>query len=215
MPDDVTLKLMVLEELKWEPSVKAAHIGVTVTDGVITLMGHVESYSEKRAAERAAQRVKDVKAVVEELEVKLPFTVKHGDEEIASAAMSRLKWDSSLQGDAIRLKVEKGWVTLTGAVDWRYQQEAAVDDVRTLRGVIGVSNEMSIKPRVNTSSILKDIKLAFDRSWFDQESVGVTAHGGQVTLTGEVESWYERNAANAAAWAAAGTTSVENKITVV
>lgn len=215
MPDDVTLKLMVVEELKWEPSVKAAHIGVTVTDGVITLMGHVESYSEKRAAERAAQRVKDVKAVVEELEVKLPFTVKHGDEEIASAAVSRLQWDSSLQGDAIKLKVEKGWVTLTGAVDWRYQQEAAVDDVRTLRGVIGVSNEMSIKPRVNTSNILKDIKLAFDRSWFDQGTVGVTAHGGRVTLTGEVESWYERNAANAAAWAAAGTTSVENKITVV
>jgi osmotically-inducible protein OsmY len=215
MSDDAKLKQVVLEELKWEPSVNAAHIGVTVRDGVITLMGHVESYAEKRCAERAAQRVKDVKAVVEQLEVKLPSGVKRGDEEITAAALSRLKWDTALRGDDVKLKVEKGWITLTGAVDWRYQQDAAVDDVRALHGVIGVSNEMSIKPKVNTANIRNDIMLALDRSWFDPETIEVTAQGGQVTLTGKVGSWYERNAAISAAWAAAGTTSVENHLAIV
>ena len=215
MSDDAKLKQVVLEELKWEPSVNAAHIGVTVRDGVITLMGHVESYAEKRCAERAAQRVKDVKAVVEQLEVKLPSGVKRGDEEITAAALSRLKWDTALRGDDVKLKVEKGWITLTGAVDWRYQQDAAVDDVHALHGVVGVSNEMSIKPKVNTANIRNDIMLALDRSWFDPETIEVTAQGGQVTLTGKVGSWYERNAAISAAWAAAGTTSVENHLAIV
>jgi osmotically-inducible protein OsmY len=215
MSDDKQLKQAVLDELRWEPSVNAAHIGVTAKDGVVTLMGHVESYWEKSAAEKAARRVKDVKAVAEELEVRLPFSVKHGDEEIASATVIRLKWDSSVPKDAVKVKVEKGWVTLTGEVDWHYQQEAAADDVRELWGVVGVSNEITIKPRPNTSKIRDDILAALDRSWFDPATINVSAQGGKVTLTGKVESWYERDEAGSTAWAAPGTTSVENDIAIV
>jgi len=214
MSDDKRLKQAVLDELQWEPSVNAAHIGVTAKDGVVTLMGHVENFAEKSAAERAARRVKEVRAVAEEIEVRLPFSVKHGDEEIASAAASRLQWDSAVPKGAVKVKVEKGWVTLTGDVDWHYQQDAAASDVRGLWGVIGVSNEIAIKPKPNTSNIRDKIMVALDRSWFDPATINVTAQGGKVTLTGEVDSWYERDEAGSAAWAAPGTTSVQNDISV-
>lgn len=215
MSDDKQLQQAVMDQLRWEPSVKSAHIGVTAKAGVVTLMGHVESYTEKFAAEQSARRVKDVKAVAEELEVRLPFDVKHGDEEIAAAAVNRIKWNSAVPRDAVKVKVEKGWITLTGEVDWHYQQEAAADDVRGLWGVIGVYNEITIKPRPNTSKIKDDILLALDRSWFDPATINVTAQSGRVKLTGKVESWYEREEASATAWAAPGTISVENDIAVI
>ncbi len=214
MSDDKHLKQAVLDELQWEPSVNAAHIGVTAKDGVITLMGHVENYFEKSAAEKAARRVKDVRGVAEEIEVRLPFSVKHGDEDIASAAVDRLRWNSTFPDGAVKAKVEKGWVTLTGEVDWHYQQEAAANDVRGLWGVTGVSNEITIKPRPNASNIRDKIMVALDRSWFDPARINVTAQGGKVTLTGKVNSWYERDEAGSTAWAAPGTTSVENDIYV-
>jgi osmotically-inducible protein OsmY len=214
MSDDKRLKQAVLDELQWEPSVNAAHIGVTAKDGVITLVGHVENFFEKSAAEKAARRVKEVKAVAEEIEVRLPYSIKHGDEEIASAAVDRLEWDSTFPDGAVKAKVEKGWVTLTGEVDWHYQQEAAMNDVRGLWGVTGVSNEITIKPKPNTSNIRDKIMVALDRSWFDPATINVTAQGGKVTLTGKVNSWYERDEAGSAAWAAPGTTSVENDIYV-
>lgn len=214
MSDDKHLKQAVLDELKWEPSVNEAHIGVTAKDGVITLMGHVETFSEKFAAEKAARRVNDVKAVAEEIEVRLPFSVKHGDEEIAAAAVDRLRWDSSVPSGAVKARVEKGWVTLTGEVDWHYQQEAAMGDVRGLWGVKGVSNDIAIKPRPDTSAIRDKIMVALDRSWFDPATINVTAVGGKVKLTGQVNSWYERDEAGSAAWAAPGATSVENDICV-
>jgi osmotically-inducible protein OsmY len=215
MTDDKQLKQAVLDELKWEPSVNSAHIGVTAKDGVVTLMGHVESYWEKSAAEKAARRVKDVKAVAEEMEVRLPFSVKHGDEEIASSAVDRLKWDGSVPKDAVKVSVEKGWVTLTGEVDWHYQQDAATDDVRGLWGVVGVSNQMTIKPKPDTSKIRENILVALDRSWFDPATINVSAQGGKVTLTGKVETWYEHDEAASAAWAAPGTTSVVNDLAIV
>ena len=214
MSDDKHVKQAVLDELQWEPSVNAAHIGVTAKDGIVTLMGHVETYAEKSAAEKAARRVNDVKAVAEEIEVRLPFSVKHGDEEIASAAINRLKWDSSIPGGVVKAKVEQGWVTLTGEVDWHYQQDAAVNDIRGLWGVTGVSNDITIKPKPNTSAIRNSIMIALDRSWFDPATINVTAKGGEVTLTGKVNSWYERDEAGSAAWAAPGTTSVDNNISV-
>ena len=214
MSDDKHLKQAVLDELQWDPSVNAAHIGVTAKDGVIALMGHVENFSEKFAAEKAARRVKEVKAVAEEIEVRLPFSVKHGDEEIASAAVNRLKWDSTVPSGAVKVKVENGWVTLTGGVDWYYQQEAAVNDVRGLWGVIGVSNEIIIKSKPNTKDIKDNIMVALNRSWFDPATINVTAQGGKVKLTGKVRSWYERDEAGSTAWAAPGTTSVENDISV-
>jgi osmotically-inducible protein OsmY len=214
MSDDKHLKQAVLDELKWEPSVNEAHIGVTAKDGVVTLMGHVETFSEKFAAEKAARRVNDVKAVAEEIEVRLPFSVKRGDEEIASAAIDRLRWDASVPSGAVKARVEKGWVTLTGEVDWHYQQEAAANDVRGLWGVKGVSNDIAIKPRPDTSAIRDKIMVALDRSWFDPATINVTAQGGKVKLTGKVNSWYERDEAGSAAWAAPGATSVENDISV-
>jgi osmotically-inducible protein OsmY len=214
MSDDKHLKQAVLDELQWEPSVNAAHIGVAAKNGVVTLMGHVENFAEKSAAEKAARRVNEVRAVAEEIEVRLPFNVKHGDEEIASAAANRLQWDSAFPNGSVKAKVEKGWVTLTGQVDWRYQQDAAENDVRRLWGVIGVSNEIAIKPKPNASNIRDNIIVALDRSWFDPAKVNVNAQGGKVTLTGTVESWYERDEAGSTAWAAPGTTSVQNDLTV-
>ncbi len=212
--NDNQLKQAVLDALQWEPSVNAAHIGVTAQDGVVTLMGHVENYAEKAAAEKAARRVNEVKAVAEELEVRLPLGVTHGDEEIAAAAVNRLDWDSMVPRDSVRVKVASGWVTLSGEVAWFFQKEAAVDDVRKLWGVIGVSSEITIKAKPNTSLIREHIVAALDRSWFDPASIHVSAQGGEVRLTGKVASWYERDEAGATAWAAPGTTSVVNDISV-
>ena len=214
MSDDKQLKQAVLDELKWEPSVNAAHIGVTTKDGVVTLMGHVESFAEKSGAEKAARRVRGVKAVAEEIEVRLPFSIKRGDEEIAAAAVGRLKWDAAVPSDAVKVKVEKGWITLTGEVNWHYQLEAAADDVRGLWGVIGVINDITVKPRPNAANISDNIMAALHRSWFDPKTVNVTAEGGRVQLTGTVRSWYERDVAASTAWSAPGATSVENDIRV-
>jgi len=215
MTDDQRLKQAVLDELKWEPSVNAAHIGVSATGGVVTLMGHVESYSEKFAAEKAARRVKDVKGIAEEIEVQLPFNVKHDDEDIATAAVNRMNWDTSVPKDSVKAKVENGWITLTGEVDWHYQQEAAAHDVRGLWGVVGVLNQISIRSKPNAAKIKEDIIVALDRSWLDPATINVTAQDGKVKLTGTVESWHERDDANSTAWAAPGTTSVENEIAVL
>jgi len=214
MSDDKQLKQAVLDELNWEPSVNAAHIGVTAKDGVVTLMGHIENFSEKFAAEKAARRVNNVKAVAEEIEVRLPSSAKHGDEEIASAAIDRLKWDSSVPSGAVKVKVEKGWLTLTGEVDWHFQKEAAANDIRRLWGVIGVSNEIAIKPQPNASSIRDSIMVALDRSWLHPLTINVAARGGVVKLTGKVNSWYERDEAGLIAWAAPGAMLVENNIPV-
>jgi osmotically-inducible protein OsmY len=215
MTTDSQLKESILAELKWEPSVSAAHIGVTAKNGVVSLMGHVESYTEKYAAEAAAGRVKGVKAVVEEIEVRLPFSIKHGDDDIATQAVNRLAWNSSVPKDAVKVKVEKGWVTLTGHVDWNYQKTSAAEDLRWLSGVVGVSNNIAIKPRANAANISDDIDVALHRSWFfDPETIFVKAEGGKVTLTGTVDNWYDRQVATSTAWAAPGTTSVENDIRV-
>jgi osmotically-inducible protein OsmY len=214
MTDDKHLKQSVLDELKWEPSVDSAHIGVSAKDGVVTLMGTVERYSEKSAAEAATLRVKGVKAVAEEIEVKLPFSVKHDDAEIAKTALDHLSWNVSVPKDGIKVTVSKGWVTLSGQVEWHYQRVAAADSVRTLWGVIGLSNEIMIKPTVNASDIKSNIMLALDRSWFSSENVDVSANGGKVTLTGHVDHWDERDMAGVTAWAAPGVTAVTNDIRV-
>ncbi len=216
MTDDRQLQKDVLAELGWEPKVTAAHIGVTAKNGVVALTGHVENYMEKNAAEAAAGRVKGVKAVAEELEVRLPSSFRRADDDIAAAALKRLEWNSAVPKDAVKVKVEKGWVTLTGQVEWHYQQEAAGQDVQWLSGVVGVSNNVSIQPRVNAANISDDISRALHRSWFfDPKTVNVSAQGGKVILTGTVNSWYDRQLAATTAWAAPGATAVENDIAVV
>lgn len=214
MSNDTQLKQSVLDELSWDPSIKAAHIGVTAKDGVVTLMGHVETYMEKSAAERAARRVKDVKAVAEEIEVRLPFSVKRKDDDIAAAALSQIKWDVSVPNDTVTVKVEKGWVTLNGELEWHYQIEAAADAVRNLFGVVGVSNLITLSPRANAATISDDIVHALHRSWFDPKNIKVTARDGNVTLSGTVNSWSDRNLAAETAWSAPGAMTVENNIRV-
>jgi len=214
MTTDNQLKQTVLDELNWEPSVNAAHIGVTAKDGVISLLGHVESYTQKYAAETAVRRLKDVKGFAEELEVRLPFSIKRTDDDIAAAAIGRLKWNVSVPADAVKVKVEKGWVTLTGEVEWHYQAESASDDIRFLMGVTGVSNLITVKARPNATDIGNNIMHALHRTWFDPKNIKVTAVDGAVKLTGTVQSWNDRNVAFNTAWAAPGATSVENDIRV-
>lgn len=214
MSYDNQLQQAVLAELSWEPSVASAHIGVAANAGVVTLTGHVANYADKRAAEAAAFRVKGVKAVAEEIEVQLPFDTKRSDDEIATAAIDRLSWDVSVPRDAVKVKVERGFVTLTGQVDWHYQHDAAQQDVHRLFGVIGVSNQITIKPRVNVLDISDHITTALHRSWFDPKTIKVSAEAGRIRLTGTVHSPHDRYVAAATAWAAPGATAVENAITI-
>jgi osmotically-inducible protein OsmY len=216
MSGDTQLQLEVIAELTWDPSVSATHIGVAANAGVITLTGQVESYAEKHAAEMAARWVKGVLAVAQEIEVQLPFERKRGDDEIAVAVLDRLAWDVSVPKDTVSVKVEQGRVTLIGEVDWHFQRKAAEQDVRRLHGVVGVSNEISIKPGVNLANITNDINCALHRSWFHPtEAISVSAQGGKVKLTGNVHSWHARKVAGEAAWGAPGAIDVENLIAVL
>jgi osmotically-inducible protein OsmY len=215
MSYDSDLQLAVLAELNWEPSIVAAHIGVTAQAGVVTLSGHVDSFMQKHAAEDAARRVKGVHAVAEELEVQLAFDHQRGDDEIAAAALDRFSWDVSVPREAIALEVEDGWVTMTGKVGWHFQSEAAEKAIRPLAGVVGISNQVIIKPRVSTSNVVDSIMHALHRSWFfDPHTIKVSAQDGDVRLTGTVTSWHDRRVAAQTAWAAPGVTNVENDISV-
>ncbi|MGH7024117.1 MAG: BON domain-containing protein [Caulobacteraceae bacterium] len=215
MTRDDALRRNVIAELEWEPSITAAHIGVTAEDGVVTLSGHVHSYPQKHAAELAALRVKGVQAVAEEIEVQLPVETQRGDDALAAAAIHRLSWDVAVPAGAIQVRVEKGWVTLTGQVDRHHQKEAAGEDVRGLMGVTGLSNLVAVKSMVDTSNITDDITHALHRSWvFDPNAVRVRADGGKVRLTGTVRTPHERRVAAATAWTEPGVTEVENDIVV-
>ena len=216
MSDDRNLQLAVLAELDWEPSITAAHIGVAANAGVISLTGQVESYLQKYAAEAAARRVKGVLAVAEELDVQIPFERKRDDSDVAAAIVERLAWDVSVPHNAIEVGVEAGWVTLTGIVDWNYQRVAAEQDVSRLEGVVGVSNQVALKARVNTANISNDISCALHRSYFpDPDAITVTAEGGKVRLTGNVHSWHAREVAADTAWGAPGAIDVENLLAVI
>jgi osmotically-inducible protein OsmY len=216
MSSDSELQQAVMAEFAWEPSVTAAHIGVTANAGVVTLSGHVNSYASKLAAETAARRVKGVKAVAEEIEVRLPFEATRTDDEIAAAAVERLAWNISIPRDRISVKVEKGWVTLTGQVDFWYEKDAAEQDIKPLMGVVGVSNQATILPRVDAPNLRDDIALALHRSWFSEpDEIHVTAEGGHVWLTGRVHSFHERLVAGTTAWSAPGATMVENNLSVI
>ncbi len=221
MSQDDKLRQAVIAELGWEPSVVAAHIGVAANAGVVTLTGWVDTLAQKIAAETAAQRVKGVMGVAEEIEIRLPSGAARSDEELAMAAVGRIAWDASVPVGAVQVQVDDGWITLTGQVDWHYQRQAVEQDVRSMVGVIGVSNETTIKPAseangIKAGNIKAGIMHALNRSWLDDpDSLTVTMDGGKVRLTGSVKSPRDRDLAAGVAWAALGTTAVENDIRIV
>jgi osmotically-inducible protein OsmY len=214
MSSDKDLKQNVLDELNWAPNVNSAHIGVTAHDGVVTLTGHVDSYSNKHDAEHAVRRVKGAKAIANDIEIKLTGSAKRTDEDIAKAALNVLSWDGNVPTDAIKVAVSNGWVTLSGQVEWYFQKDAAAHDIRNLMGVVGISNEATIKPRIDTDVIAEDIEFALNRSWFDTKRIKVKAEGTKVILTGKVDNWSDFEEASEVAWAAKGVTSIENDIVI-
>jgi osmotically-inducible protein OsmY len=212
---DTEIQKDVADELKWDPSLEDDDIAVAVRDGVVTLAGWVKSYLDKWRAERVASRVKGVKAVANDLEVKLPASSTRTDPEIARAAVDALKWNIAVPSDRVKVRVEKGWVTLEGDVDWYYQKEAAERSVRSLTGVKGVSNLIAVHATPTPADVKKKIKDALARgASFDAERITVEIDGHTATLRGTVRSFAERRDAERAARNAPGITEVENKLTV-
>ncbi len=213
--DDLELRQLVIDELDFEPSINAANIGVSVEKGVVTLTGHVASYVEKIAAERAAERVKGVKAIAQEIEVRYPDHQKRSDDEIAQRAVNILHWSVQVPEGSIHVKVEKGWVTLGGAVEWQYQRLAAESAVRKLSGISGVSNLIEIRPRVAAADVHRKIMDSLKRNAeIEADSIRVTVDNDKVTLEGKVKAWYERGLAERAAWSAPGVKVVEDRLTL-
>jgi osmotically-inducible protein OsmY len=206
----------VAAELKWEPRLREEEIGVTVRDGVVTLTGFVPDYSQRRVAAKAAERVAGVRAVAQDLVVKMLEAHQRSDTELAHQIVNALAWDIEVPNEKIKAKVDNGWVTLDGEVDWQYQRNAAERTVRYLTGIKGVNNLIVIKPHASPYDVAQHIKAALHRSAeADARKIQVTASDGTVTLTGTVRSWPERTEVERAAWSANGVTAVDDRLAVV
>lgn len=215
MKGDSQLRQDVLNELMWDPSISEKAIGVAVTEGVVTLAGFVDTWVQKRNAERAAERVSGVRGVVDEMIVNVPTTLARKDQEIAQAAVLSLGWDSEVP-DTVKVRVEQGWLTLEGEVRWRFEKSAAERAVRSLKGVRGITNQIIIKPPTvspfDVSTKIKDaLRRAAER---DADRVLVSAADGKVTLSGRVRTFAEREDAERAAWSAPGVIDVEDRIMI-
>jgi osmotically-inducible protein OsmY len=213
---DRRLQLDVMEELRWNPVTSGLEVAVATQDGVVTLAGAVATYAQKMAAERAAESVEGVRAIADEIEIRLPSRFVRGDTEIAHAAVNALRWDVQVPDDRIRVKVQGGWLTLDGEVEWWYQKRAAEEAVRNLVGVVGVTNALAVMPqRVSPRDLRRKIRQALHRNVdVDARGIEVEVRGGTVRLTGRVRTWAERGDAEHAVWAAPGVTKVEDEITV-
>lgn len=215
MRSDSDIQKDIVKEVNWEPSLQKDDIAVGVRDGVVTLAGFVDSYADKWTAERVASRVKGVKAVANDIEVKLPLASSRPDPDIARAALDALKWNVSVPHERIKVKVEKGWVTLEGDADWYYQKEAAERAVRYLTGVQGVSNLITVKARPTPTDVKEKIKEALQRgAEFDADRITVELEGNKAILRGTVRSYAEMRDAERAARNAPGITEVDNRLTV-
>ena len=212
---DAELKTDVLSELKYEPTVNVTDIGVLVKDGTVTLNGFATSYGEKWNAVKAAKRVAGVNAIADDIKVKLPMSWERNDGDIAAAAAHQIEWATTLPKGAAQVTLRDGWITLEGEVEWWYQKNAAENAVQHLTGVKGVTNLMTIKPRLSALELETAIEAAFERNaMVDAEQVHVQTSGNKVTLTGNVRNYAERDEAQRVAWAASGVYSVDNQLTV-
>ena len=212
---DKELKRHIEDALNWEPSFDAADIGVSVDNGVVTLRGDVATYAAKSTAERVTLGVYGVKAVANDMDVRLPGEYQRTDSDIAQAAVNALQWNTVVPADRLTVAVSNGWITLKGNVDWQYQKDAAARAVRDLTGVLGVNNHVSVQPHVRVAEVQDKIEAAFKRSAeIDARRVAVTAQNGKVILTGNVRSWAERREAERAAWAAPGVTQVDDRLSI-
>lgn len=215
MRTDVQIQKDVMAQIQWDPFLNTGNIGVSVRDGVVTLSGDVDSYARKQAAETAAKKILGVRAVAEEIKVGPSPTYERTDSDIARAVATALAWHSAVQEDRIKIKVEKGVVTLDGEVEWNYQRTAAADAIRNLNGVKWVNNAVIVKPAVMAGDVKKKIKDAMARNVsLDADKISVDILGNKVVLRGTVRSLAEREDAEYAAWSAPGVTVVDDKLTV-
>jgi len=213
--DNTELRRRVLEELDWEPSVDASAIGVAAKDGIVTLTGTVVSYAQKRNAERAAKRVSGVKAVAEDLAVKLAGVAERSDTDIAQSVLSGLRFNVSIPHEGIQVTVEHGWVTLDGEVEWQFQKSTAENVIKYTMGVKGITNRISVKPRISAADVKTKIEGAFARrAQLDANQIKVESTDNKVVLRGNVRSWQAKDQAEQAAWSAPGVSSVENNVVV-
>ena len=211
---DKELRDRVVWVLDYDPEVKSTDVGVSTDDGVVTLTGFVETYAEKLAAERAAKRTFGVKAVANDIEVKLKF--KRTDADIATSAVRALEGRVDVPDDKVKVTVKDGWLYLDGEVGWRYQKDAAGAAVKHLTGVVCVTNLIQVKPKVSATQVHHKIEEALGRiAELDSRRISVTSLDGKVELWGNVRAWVEKEEAERAAWAAPGVHSVESHITVV
>ena len=215
MKTDSELKKDVLAELLWDPLIAETKVGVTVNEGVVTLTGHLDTYAEKVAAKRAAERVSGVKAIAVELDVIPAGIHQRSDTEIALAVEHALSWNTSVPQGRVKVAVEKGWVTLTGDLDWNFQRRAVERMVRPLKGVVGITDNIQLKTLPIPLKLQERIQDALTRQAMrEARRIDVSVEGSEVTLRGHVHSWAERNAAEGASWSAPGVVRVNNQLTV-